>query len=569
MKNCYVIAVISVLLVLCFAANAAALEPAKAPKRSVSTGDPNPATGFVPPDFDLPHLNGSTIPDSLRSPQVITRFDWRESGKVSSVKNQGACGACYAFASLADLESKVLIDSSQTFDFSENNVKECEFYGSSCSGGNAWKTTNHYTQQGVVLESCDAYVASDVACNGTCSYVKNVLDWRVVSSSAMPATQDLKDYLYAHGPLYTTVFAGDASDPSWQSEFNAYDGSYALHHPGTFTSNHAVLLVGWDDTLSHAGGQGAWIVKNSWGTGWGGTCGYGAESGYFYIAYGSASIGTYSSFMYDWQDVDPVGDLYYYDDGGYGNSWGFASYTYGHLLAIYVPSSNGFLHRVEFWTNDVTTDIDVYVYDSFDGVDVGSLLASKLDQSFTEAGYHSVELDSPLPITSGDDIAIMVKIQNSSYGYPLISSGGGALESGKTYIGLTGTSGDWTDMANYSEDAAIRARCSQSLVVSADDGLNDEIKPSDFVLGNNYPNPFNPRTQIGYSIGAESHVTVAVYNILGQHISTIVDEMKEAGEYTVEWDATDDAGEPVSTGIYFYRIQAGDFSDTKKMLLLR
>jgi hypothetical protein len=382
-------------------------------------------------------------------------------------------------------------------------------------------------------------------------------------------TQDLKDYLYAYGPLYTTVFAGDATDPSWQSEFNSYDGSYALHHPGTYTSNHAVLLVGWDDTLSHAGGQGAWIVKNSWGTGWGGTCGYGAEGGYFYISYGSASIGTYSSFIYDWQNVDPVGDLYYYDDGGYGNSWGFGSNTYGYILAKYTPTSDGFLHRVEFWTNDATSDVDVYVYASFDGTDVGSLLASKLNQSFDEAGYHSVELDSPLAITSGDDFALVARIQNQTYAYPLVSSGGGTIETGKTYRRFTATAGDWTDMSGYREDLALRARCSQSLVVSADDDLDDEIVPSDFALGNNYPNPFNPRTQIEYSIGSESHVTVAVYNILGQHISTIVDETKKPGEYMVEWDATDDSGEPVSTGIYVYRIQAGDFSDTKKMLLLR
>jgi len=568
MKSRYILVALTLVFVLYLTQQAIGNEPQLAPKRTTTMSDPAPGTGFIPPDFDLSHLNGSSIPDTLRSPAAITRFDWRESGKVSSIKNQGTCGACYAFASLANFESRILIDSSQTFDFSENNAKECEYFGSSCSGANAWITTNHYTQHGVVLETCDAYVASDVSCYGGCSYVKTALDWRVVSGETVPATQDLKDYLYAYGPLYTSIYAGDASDASWESEFSGYDGSYCMYYTGSYTTNHAVMLVGWDDTLSHAGGQGAWIVKNSWGTSWGGTCSYGSESGYFYIAYGSASIGSYSSFIYDWQDTDPVGDLYYYDDGGYGNSWGFGT-TYGTMLMKFTPTSSGYLHRVEFWTNDVTTDVDIYVYDSFDGTDVGTLLASKLNQSYAEAGYHSVELDTPLAITSGDDIAIAVRITNSSYTYPLVSSSAGTIESGKTYISYTGTSGDWTDMSTYSEDLAVRARCSQNLVVSADGGVGNEIKPSAFTLGNNYPNPFNPRTQIDYSIGNESHVVVAVYNILGQHINTIVAETKAAGEYSTEWDGTDSDGNEVSTGIYFYRIQAGDYTDTRKMLLLR
>ena len=75
------------------------------------------------------------------------------------------------------------------------------------------------------------------------------------------------------------------------------------------STNHMVLIVGWDDTATHSGGQGAWIVKNSWGTGWG-------DAGYFKMAYGSAGTGTFVSYMTEWQPYDADGDLLYYDEAG-------------------------------------------------------------------------------------------------------------------------------------------------------------------------------------------------------------------------------------------------------------
>uniref|UniRef100_A0A832DJM9 T9SS type A sorting domain-containing protein n=1 Tax=Ignavibacterium album TaxID=591197 RepID=A0A832DJM9_9BACT len=98
--------------------------------------------------------------------------------------------------------------------------------------------------------------------------------------------------------------------------------------------------------------------------------------------------------------------------------------------------------------------------------------------------------------------------------------------------------------------------------------------PDEFVLYQNYPNPFNPTTKIRYSIPASpksspkertlNEVRIKVYDILGNEIATLVDEQKEAGYYEVEWDATQ-----LASGVYFYRLQAGNFIQTKKMLLLR
>jgi len=93
--------------------------------------------------------------------------------------------------------------------------------------------------------------------------------------------------------------------------------------------------------------------------------------------------------------------------------------------------------------------------------------------------------------------------------------------------------------------------------------------PKDFRLSQNYPNPFNPHTLIEYDLPEEARVKIKIYNILGQRVITLVDEEKPAGRYQVSWNGRDEKGEQVSTGIYFYRIKAGGFQGTKKLLLIR
>lgn len=560
------ILIVSTLLLA--ASQAMALTPTEAPQVQRDKADPPGGDfGFVPFSIDLPHLTGQLEPDSLRVIQAPSQWDWREQGKVTSVKNQSVCGSCYAFASLGNIESKMLIDGEGTFDFSENNAKECNWYQSSCGGSNYWNMADHYSKNGTVLEACDPYVAANVACNTGCAYIKTLLDWRVISTTSVPGTAILQDYIYTYGPVYASLYAGDGSNPSWESEFDSYDGSYTLYHTGAEATNHAVLIVGWDDDMPHAGGTGGWIVKNSWGTSWGGTCGYGAEGGYFKIAYGSASIGKYSSFIYDWQDHVADGELMYYDDGGYTSSYGYNNIT-GWGLCKFVPSSDAYVNQIEFWTNDATTDVDVYLYDDFNGSALSNLLATEPNNSYDEAGYHSVAISSPPEITGGDDVYAVVKFTNVTYGYPVVTDNSVPIESNKTYLSSSGTTGSWTELgAGYGNDIAIRIRTSPTLGVSADEFY--EIKPGKYGLSDNYPNPFNSITTIEYELKTESHVDVSVYNILGQRVSTLVDETKSVGEHSTRWNGSDFEGDPVPTGIYFYRIEAGVFTETKKMLLLK
>ena len=97
-----------------------------------------------------------------------------------------------------------------------------------------------------------------------------------------------------------------------------------------------------------------------------------------------------------------------------------------------------------------------------------------------------------------------------------------------------------------------------------------QTRPAVFALANNYPNPFNPATTIKYALPQAADVELTVYNVVGQVVRTLVAEHQSAGRYVVEWDATNDNGHSLSSGMYFYRLQAGgEFHEVKKMLLLK
>ena len=93
--------------------------------------------------------------------------------------------------------------------------------------------------------------------------------------------------------------------------------------------------------------------------------------------------------------------------------------------------------------------------------------------------------------------------------------------------------------------------------------------PNTFSLEQNYPNPFNPETTIKFQLPKNIHVYIGIFNVLGQEIKTLVDEDMGAGFHSMKWNGTNNNGERMTSGIYYYRIKAGDFTALKKMILLK
>ena len=99
--------------------------------------------------------------------------------------------------------------------------------------------------------------------------------------------------------------------------------------------------------------------------------------------------------------------------------------------------------------------------------------------------------------------------------------------------------------------------------------IDDEVIPEIFVLHQNYPNPFNPITSLRYDLPEDGLVNITIYDMMGRIVKTLVNGSQTAGYKSIRWNATNDRNEPVSAGLYLYTIQAGEFRQTKKMVLLK
>jgi len=97
----------------------------------------------------------------------------------------------------------------------------------------------------------------------------------------------------------------------------------------------------------------------------------------------------------------------------------------------------------------------------------------------------------------------------------------------------------------------------------------NRLIPEVFALHQNYPNPFNPTTTLRYDLPEDAQVNIMIYDLMGREIKTLLNNQQTAGFKSVIWDATNNMGQPVSAGMYLYRISADDFTSVKKMVLLK
>jgi C1A family cysteine protease len=383
-------------------------------------------------------------------------FDWRDTDKVTAVKEQAPCHLCWAFAALGEFESKILIDEGLAYDFSEQNLASCDFLtlsgnAQSCSaGGTYFRSTNFLTQWGPSLESCAPFLGMDEAlCEAHCEIIKNVDGWRFIANDV----DTIKTALYKYGPVATSM---DASDYA----FKAYTGGVYEYYDSLMV-NHAVLIVGWDDTL---GPEGAWIVKNSWGVDWG-------INGYCHIAYGAAKIGTMSSYISSYKDYDNNESILYYDENGFfcfgeeGNFIDLSSIGAGDSTAwcsvIFTPDVSGTLQFVDFWTTNVNTSYEIRVYDRMDNGQMKGLRSIQWGRC-EELGYYSIPLFNPVPVNRGEAFVIVLKLTTPGYNYPIPVDIMGILESEVCYVSENGTS--WQPIGrgtNIPYDLAVRARIMQ------------------------------------------------------------------------------------------------------------
>jgi len=241
--------------------------------------------------------NGDYTPKVKELPKHVTAtpksvpsfWDWRS--QCTPVPDQQSCGDCWAFAGVGTLECNIKIKDGVTRDISEAYLTNCYTGGGSqgCNGGfcphDYWMAP-----KGAVYESQCPWTTSlgngnTGSCGSSYTYhetIDNYADVAGEDSYGVPPDANMKAAIYNYGPIWISV---DASSNGW----NNYSGGMWTESSPQQQTDHAVVLVGWHDSTSIAGG-GFWILRNSWGPSWG-------VNGYMYITYGSDIVGAYADYI--------------------------------------------------------------------------------------------------------------------------------------------------------------------------------------------------------------------------------------------------------------------------------
>ena len=226
---------------------------------AVSAGEGKYALGDIPldPATYRSHLKLRSEAELLEA--LPSRYDAREEGIVTSPKNQGSCGSCWAHASVGAMESHML----KQFGFGPTNLSEQQliscwesYYNWGCEGGNS-SALLYWETKGPLYESCFPYTANDTtACKeSACNQLGfHVVDWHTVSATP----NEFKYSLYTYGPSYWRYRVYADFYTFWD---RGQPGQVYVNTSSAFVGGHAVLLIGWDDEKQ------AYLCKNSWGTG--------------------------------------------------------------------------------------------------------------------------------------------------------------------------------------------------------------------------------------------------------------------------------------------------------------
>jgi C1A family cysteine protease len=208
-----------------------------------------------------------------------SRFDWRELGGCTPIRNQGGCGSCWAFGTIAPLECNILIYDHIEVDLSEQWLVSCNTNGWGCDGGwwahdfLQWKM-DRCNGTGAVLEKDFPYRAEDIPCEGPYNHPYLIDSWHFIGfPCGIAPTDAIKQAIMTYGPVSVACAVTPSFGGYTEGVFNDDDPQAQI--------NHAVALVGWDDTQ---GTEGVWFLRNSWGPGWG-------EDGYMRIEYKVCKVG--------------------------------------------------------------------------------------------------------------------------------------------------------------------------------------------------------------------------------------------------------------------------------------
>ncbi len=431
------------------------LEQAATPRPLAAVAAREPGTGAIPIPVDLSHLKRVTTPGlaRARAKAFSASYDLRLVGdKLTPVRDQGSYGTCWAHATIASMESGLLPGESR--DFSENNLVNLAGFDLGFNGGgHAFMSMAYLLRWGGPVDESDDPYPKPGDSPGELAVQKHIQQVRLIPGKTSDTDNDgVKQAVMDHGAVYVTYCQETAS----------YNPTYKAYcYAGPAAINHAVAIVGWDDDYDRTrfsttpAGNGAYIVRNSWGPDWG-------ENGYFYVSYYDARFAREAMFSFFQADATNVyKTVYQYDPLGWVNDLGVETSTLW-AANTFTASTSERLGALGFYAVALDTAYEISVYTGgSNGAPRSGVLAATKSGTSEYPGYRTIPLDTPVLLTAGQSFSIVVKLTTPGYDYPQAVeyatpgySSGATAAAGQSYYSEDGLSWadltvDWDATANF------------------------------------------------------------------------------------------------------------------------
>jgi len=393
-------------------------------------------SGFLPSPVDLSHLKHISVAEvfASASTSISTSYDLRTLKRVTPVENQGDAGTCWTFATYGSLESYLMPKG--LWSFSENNMKNLLSsanspqgfdYGPNDGGDSVMSTAYLARWTGPVNTSDDPYSDTSSCSSNEIGLPvhKHVQNVTFLPTRNSPTDNlDIKQAIMNYGGVATAIYF----DPYNTNANNYNQHTHGYYYSGTTSSDHEVTIVGWDDSFSKNNfsttppGDGAFIIKNSWGTtaaDWGNVKN---DNGYFYVSYYDSNVGYNMNTFFKAENPKDYTNIYQYDPLGWTQQINTSQTnpTTGWGANIFTAKSNEVLKAVSFYTTDINCNYVINIYNN-----TGSQPISQNSPTLTQsgkipnAGYNTVPLNSGVKFNAGQKFSVVLKLINPVYNYPI------------------------------------------------------------------------------------------------------------------------------------------------------
>ena len=383
--------------------------------------------------------NTFTTSDTAENTKAFpASYDLRERYRISSIRNQGKYGTCWAFGALTAMESALLPEASYVFSVDHmsmsNSFNVTQYDGGEYTMGMAYLAA----WQGPVYEKDDPY--GDGETDSELEAVKHVQEMRVIASKDIAA---IKEAVFKYGGVQTSLYSSLRSASSYSKYYNPETSSYC--YIGTAKPNHEVVIIGWDDNYAKDNfsipleGDGAFICQNSWGEGFG-------ENGVFYVSYYDTNIGTHNVVYTRIDDTDNYDNIYQSDLCGWVGKMGYDKESiYG--ANVFTAEKNENVVAAAFYATGPDTEYKVYIVENF--INEKSFDKKKLvaEGVLTTAGYYTIDFEEGVPVKEGQKYAVVIYVNTPGATHPMAieyDSGNKFLDTiilddGEGYISYTGS----------------------------------------------------------------------------------------------------------------------------------